>query len=105
MAGMDVSEAKERSRWKMALATMAEYKELMTERPRKLTTEQVNYRRADGDMICAKCFHFYERRIDDRGTCELFRSPETDEDGVKPYFTCDFFSPDGEEFPLYPQTK
>ena len=86
----------------MKLATLDEYKRIMLDRPEKLSAEQVDYRRADGDMICGKCFHFYERRIDDRGTCEIFRSPESDEDGVKPYFTCSFYTVDGDEFPLYP---
>lgn len=84
----------------MKLATLDEYKQLMADRPQKFTADEVDYRRADGDMICAKCTHFYERRTDKHGTCEIFRSPEVDDKGVSPYFVCDFYSTDGETFPL-----
>ena len=86
----------------MSLPTLEEYRRLMSERPRKFSADEVNYRRSGGEEKCCHCISFYERRADDLGTCEIFRSSETDRDGVRPYYVCDFYSTEGEDFPLYP---
>lgn len=84
----------------MSLASLDQYHELMLDRPHKLTDEEVGYGPAEGSEICARCLHFYYRAVDGLSTCEIFRSDETDEEGVRPTWKCSFFTTDGEEFPL-----
>jgi hypothetical protein len=81
--------------------TQKEYEELVADRPKKFSPDDVNYREADGNQKrCGKCIHFYVRLADRLTTCEIMRSDETDENGVDPEFVCDFFTKDGEEFPM-----
>lgn len=80
--------------------SLEEYEKLVEERPRKWSAEQVNYRPGDGPEFCKGCRHFYERRLDRFGVCEVFRSKETDEEGVQPNFVCDWWTQDGRKFPL-----
>ena len=82
------------------MPTLQEYRDLVEDRPDKWTADEVNYRPADDRRRCSRCLHFYERRIDALGVCELFRSDETDDKGVLPNWVCDFFTRDGETFPL-----
>jgi hypothetical protein len=82
-------------------AKFEEYQSLLKDRPEKFSEEQVNYR--DSETIlhrCVKCVHYYERQRDAFGVCEIFRSEETDSKGVDPDYVCDFFTSDGEHFPL-----
>lgn len=78
----------------------AGYKRLMEDRPLKWDTSDVNYRPSEGKERCSRCLHFYLRNIDHFGVCEIFRSETTDQEGVQPGYTCDFFTRDGERFPL-----
>jgi hypothetical protein len=73
----------------------------MKDRPEKMSAEDVDYRESEGKERCGRCLHFYERRVDSHGVCEIFRSEEADEDGVNPIYVCDFYTPDGEKFPLH----
>ncbi len=83
------------------MKTLADYQELLKDRPFKWTDKDVAYRDADSfDMRCERCFHFYERRKDRFSVCEIMRSGKTDQVGVNPDYVCDFFSPDGNKFPL-----
>lgn len=82
------------------MKSLEAYKELVEDRPRKWSEEDVNYRKAEGKEECERCIHFFERRIDKFGVCELMRSERTDEDGVNPEWTCSFFTKDGKTFPL-----
>lgn len=82
------------------LATLTEYKKLLDDRPEKFTSDQVDYRDSDGKEKCVRCFHMYKRVLDQHGVCEIFRSPEVDEDGLDPNYVCDFFTHDGETHPL-----
>lgn len=76
-----------------------QYQALLNERPRKFTAEQVDYRDADGDDRCCNCQHYFNRPADNWGVCEIFRSVETDKVGVKPGYTCNWMTWDGESFP------
>jgi hypothetical protein len=88
------------------MVSLNDYRKLLEERPRKFTAEEVEYNKdAEGkNEICFKCLHYFRRTIDDFGVCEIFRSEETDVDGVKPDATCRFFTHDGKLFPLYKAT-
>lgn len=79
--------------------SLKEYRQLIADRPEKLDAGDVNYRKSDSEKRCGRCLHFFERRIDQYGVCEVFR-PEKDEP-VEPGYVCDLFTKDGEEFPLY----
>lgn len=82
------------------------YREIIADRPHKLTAEQVGYRKADvGEPQCKGCKHFFERRLDKFGVCEIFRSEQTDEDGINPNWTCQFQTVDMEKFPLLEESK
>jgi hypothetical protein len=89
------------------VVSLQKYRELIEERPRKFDAEEVNYTKdAEGKkQICFHCIHFFRRAIDDYGVCEIFRSEETDEEGVKPDAVCDLFTKNGESFPLYPGSR
>lgn len=82
------------------MPTLADYRKLMEDRPEKWSPDDVNYREAGGRDRCARCLHFYERHLDRHGVCELMRSEATDRDGVDPDYVCDFYTRDGEVFPL-----
>jgi hypothetical protein len=81
-----------------------DYDELMADRPRKFTADEVGYRKAPrgSEYRCGNCFHFYARQIDGRTVCEIFRSPETDEDGVDPRYFCTWWNSNGIDHPLAP---
>ena len=55
----------------MKLATLDEYHKMMDDHPRKLDEDQVEYRRSTEHEKCCHCIHFFERRLDDYGVCEL----------------------------------
>jgi hypothetical protein len=76
------------------------YEALMADRPEKFDPEDVNYREADSRQRCWNCLHFYMRRIDEFGVCEIMR-PQ-DDGSVEPDYVCDYFTKDGETFPLLP---
>lgn len=83
-------------------ATKEQYLRLMEDRPKKFDANQVGYRRAEltEDTECQHCIHFYRRQVDKFSVCEIFRDEDTDRHGIDPRWVCDFFTPDGEEFPL-----
>jgi hypothetical protein len=75
-----------------------EYEELLADRPQKLTAEQVNYRKAEGEEKCRICIHFFTQGGGERrNTCEIFR-PENEH--VDSEFVCDFVTSDGKKYPL-----
>lgn len=76
------------------------YDLVVESRPFKLGRDEVDYREADGEEQCKNCIHFYERRWDKFGVCEIFRDDETDEKGVNEDWVCSFHTVDGKEFPL-----
>jgi hypothetical protein len=80
------------------MADLKDYNELLNEKMEKFSPEQVDYRDAVGKERCGRCIHYFERKIDRYGICELVRLE--DEDPVSPDYTCDFWTPDGENFPL-----
>lgn len=81
-------------------ATVAEYNKLIEDRPDKFDAEDVGYREAEGRERCGRCIHLFIRKLDNFGVCEIFRSDETDDDGIDPDHVCDFFTRDGSNFPL-----
>lgn len=78
------------------MITFAEYQRLLEDRPDKFEPDAVDYREADGAERCSRCIHFYQSK--DHAVCEIMR-PE-DEAEVEPGYVCDFYTFDGEEFPL-----
>lgn len=76
------------------------YDLVVESRPFKLGRVDVEYRKSDGPEYCKNCLHFYERRWDKFGVCEIFRDEKTDEKGVNPEYVCSFQTPDGNDFPL-----
>ena len=74
------------------------YHELMEDRPEKMTAKDSGYRKSEGDTRCELCLHYYQRKLDGYGVCELVR-PEPDEE-VLPDMVCNYFTTDGEDFPL-----
>ena len=84
------------------MLTLAEYETIVADRPRKATAEEVEYRVAEAGSPyrCSGCHHYYRRATDGFAVCEIFRSEETDEMGVKPDWRCRFQTVDGDVFPL-----
>lgn len=82
----------------------AEYTKLIKDRPRKFTGEEVGYRKAPrgSEQRCENCLHFYERRLDRFGVCEIFRNAETDRAGVDRKYLCDWWTATGDDHPLAP---
>ena len=76
------------------------YDLVVESRPFKLGADEVDYREAEGEEQCNNCWHFYERRRDNFGVCEIFRDDETDRKGVNPDYVCSFHTVDGDKFPL-----
>jgi len=88
------------------MITLEDYRKLVAERPEKFTEEDVGYRSAyNGGPQCKGCLHFFERRLDKFGVCEIMRSRATDEDGVNPSWTCRFNTVDMQKFPLLEQKE
>ena len=87
------------------MVTLEQYHEILEDRPRKFSAEEVNYSKAKSDLInCSHCIHFYIRFVDGPfATCEIFRSAQTDKVGVFPHYKCIFQTPAGQSFPLYPK--
>lgn len=75
------------------------YLRLVENRPYKFDSEEVNYRKSDGEEACERCVHFFERLTDKFHVCEIFR-PVKGKETVDPEFVCDFFTADGESHPL-----
>jgi hypothetical protein len=82
----------------MATVTKSLYDRMIADRPLKFDADEVNYREADSESSCGKCIHLFSRIVDSHNTCEIFRP--ADDASVDKNFVCDFFSKDGEEFPL-----
>ncbi len=80
------------------MADLKDYKELMAETLVKFSPDEVNYRDAEGKERCDRCIHFFERKVDGWGMCEMVR-PDKD-DPVSPDYVCKFYTRDGDEFPL-----
>jgi hypothetical protein len=85
------------------VVTLEQYLQLMTERPRKFSEEDVGYGPApEGSaMVCASCANYFQRVRNARDTtCQIMRSERTDKDGVFPDWRCTFFTETGDVFPL-----
>jgi hypothetical protein len=84
------------------MADLAEYLEIIQDRPEKFDAEDVEYGPApEGSaMRCASCQHLFTRRIDGFNVCEIFRDDESDSKGVFPDWRCRFWTVDGQVFPL-----
>lgn len=87
-------------------ATREEIDELMLERCRKLSPEDVQYEQApEGSAFrCSSCSHGYSRHSDGFPICELIRSEEIDIDGIRPDFRCNWWSVDNDIYPLTEET-
>ena len=85
------------------LATREEYEALVNDHPEKFYASQVNFERGadradrEDGRCCGNCFHFYRGMV--HNVCEIFR-PADGYDSVDPLDICDFWSSDGEIFPL-----
>lgn len=85
----------------MATVTKSLYDRMIADRPLKFNAEEVAYRDSveeEKEAYCHSCIHFFTRKVDGHNTCEIFR-PDEDK-SVDENYVCDFFSKDGENFPL-----
>jgi hypothetical protein len=75
--------------------------DLILDRPRKFSADEVAYRPAlaGSAMRCGACINLYRRATDNFSVCQIMRSEETDDEGVAPNFTCDWWSLDNQVFP------
>lgn len=81
------------------LSPMELYETIISDRPEKLDGEEVDYRDSDNDkQQCRKCLHFFIRKIDDYGVCELVRLD--DDEPIDPDYVCHYFTRNGTVFPL-----
>lgn len=81
-------------------ATLADYDEVMEDRPYKLDQHAANYRKAQkSEPRCDECVHFFLQLVGGKTVCEIVRP--VPEERIFPEWTCKFQSPDYEEFPLY----
>lgn len=85
------------------MPSLDDYKGMIEDRPEKFDKHEVVYREAEGKECCGKCLHFFERRIDGYGVCEILRLP--DNTPIEPDYVCDFFTKDGDSFPLRPRAR
>ena len=81
-------------------ATLEDYTKLLSDRPAKFDDSEVDYRESQGKEKCGRCLHLFSRKLDSLNVCEIFRNDEVDNDGIDPEYVCDFFTRDGEIFPL-----
>lgn len=84
----------------MATVSKNFYDRIVENRLVKFNAQEVNYRKAEDDVRCENCQHFFQRVWDKFHTCEIFRDEETDEKGVSPVYVCDFHTINGVDFPL-----
>jgi len=82
----------------MPEVTKDAYLRVVENRPFKFSDDEVGYTPGEGDHVCSRCIHFFTRNVDSFHTCEIFR-PD-DDDAVLAAYRCDFWTDDGEEFPL-----
>lgn len=85
------------------MVSLKEYRELLDDRPEKLDPKDVDYREADDLRRCGKCLHFFERKIDGYGVCEVVRL--ANEEPIEEDHVCDLMTRNGEHFPLYPGSR
>ena len=89
------------------LVSIEKYAALVADRPDKFTPEEVGYQAspAGSAIRCSTCIHYYHRAIDGLATCEIMRSDETDEEGVRPDWRCQFQTFDGDTHPLLEESR
>ena len=78
--------------------TKKNYDSLMESAVEKFTPDDVNYRDSEDKHQCRNCVHFLVRKVDQFGICEVVRLP--DEEPIDEDYVCDFWTRDGEKFPL-----
>jgi hypothetical protein len=78
------------------------YIEIVSDRPVKMDAKEAKYTQAaEGSFLrCAACLHYFRRAIDGFAVCEIFRDEESDREGVLPDWRCQFWTCDGDVFPL-----
>ena len=64
----------------------------------KFSPEDVNYRDSEDKHQCRNCVHFLVRKVDQFGICEVVRP--ADDEPIDEDYVCDFWTRDGEKFPL-----
>ena len=83
------------------MVSLSDYRQLLKDRPAKFSESDVFYRRGEGKERCRRCLHFFTGIS--RSVCEIFRPPN--DESVKPEWVCDFFTKNGESFPLLEKRK
>lgn len=86
-------------------ADLDDYTKLLADRPAKFDESEVDYRESAGREKCGRCLHLYLRQLDQFHVCEIFRNDEVDNNGIDPNYVCDFFTRDGEVFPLLQEAE
>ena len=80
-------------------ASMEEYWLIIGLRPAKFDQKSSNYHLAkDDEPRCDECAHFFVRHLDGYNVCEIVRP--VPEEPIWPEWTCQFQTPDGQQFPL-----
>lgn len=81
------------------MATKEQYEALLKDRPKKFSEKEVNYHEAKpSEPNCAGCMHYFISAVRQIQTCEIMR-PKSE--SVEPNYVCEFYSRDGENFPLF----
>ena len=79
------------------LATLAQYKQLMDDRPVKFLPADVDFREDNLEGYpCAGCIHWYRGAVMEHDVCEVVRPPN---EQVPALYTCQFWTMNGSDFP------
>jgi hypothetical protein len=83
------------------LATLSQYRELISDRPKKFSESEAGYTspaRSNSDYHCEDCLHFYRGLAARRTVCEILRRPMGSD--IEPKAHCVFWTRTGDRFPL-----
>ena len=88
------------------MVTIDKYFEIMLDRPKKLSEEDVEYGPAPkgSAMRCSACLNYYRRATDNHAVCQIMR-PASDDEEVFPDWRCRFWTITGDVFPLLEEEK
>jgi len=82
-------------------ATLEEYRQLIADRPKKFTAEEVGFKsESENDSIlnCCSCAHWFQSPARNSSVCEIYRP--ADDGDVPSLGVCMFHTIDGKHFPL-----
>lgn len=87
------------------MVTFEQYQQVVADRPKKFTAEEVGFEPASsGAERCQGCWHWYQGPKAGRQICEIFVG-QGEERQVNPEAVCKFWTADGAAFALLEQEK